>query len=182
MAKGKERAVISSEELEAAIERLKARFPYQFAKKPNGGFFIDPGWLPIVERLCEDVDNVLRREAKDVFRWEQIKEKFGSLRAYWHGGPVSVDVSMPDGTRLRFKNRSRPPRAIDAETAERIEALVRQAEFDSSKTCSWCGAAGKPGAVGHWIVTACARCKAREARCFARDEGESRTSNNRLGN
>ncbi|MHC4237810.1 MAG: hypothetical protein ACYSSM_06120 [Planctomycetota bacterium] len=85
------------------------------------------GWLKIINEMKE------LAEPYDV-KWLQIKEKFGTLRAYF---------SCP------------PP------YCELVEDIVREAEMLSSITCIVCG---KPGALskvgGHWILTLCGECEA----------------------
>lgn len=86
-----------------------------------------PGWTDLVEALNELLDI----EAGDDFRFTQVKEKFGSLRCYWHGDD-------PSG---------------------RIDQLVEAAEEISASMCETCGATGKVrqtrGAGFGWIHVAC---------------------------
>ncbi|RYI35371.1 MAG: hypothetical protein EON48_01060 [Acetobacteraceae bacterium] len=72
-------------------QALVAKFPYQF---PKGGFYfaIGDGWADLLAEMCRRVDVVLEEEWKDgeSFRWTDIKEKFGSLRAS-NTGPEDVE-------------------------------------------------------------------------------------------
>ena len=66
--------------------------------------------------------------------WAQIKEKFGTLRAYF---------SCP------------------TEYYELVEDIVREAEMLSSITCIECGEPGALSKAGrYWILTLCGECEA----------------------
>lgn len=73
----------------------------------------DAGWLPIVAKLCTDIQNHIVSEGLCQTRAVQIKEKFGALRFY-------VDVSN-----------------------DHIEDLIDLAEHASASICEVCGEAGK---------------------------------------
>jgi len=66
-------------------DKLIQQYPEQF--KNLAWIECDDGWFNILSRLCYIVDNHLVRKEKlneplDLFCWQQIKEKFGGLRAY----------------------------------------------------------------------------------------------------
>ena len=85
------------------------------------------GWLKIINEMKE------LAEPYDV-KWLQIKEKFGTLRAYFDCKP---------------------------EYYELVQDIIAEAEMLSSITCIVCS---KPGALskasGHWILTLCGECEA----------------------
>ena len=88
------------------------------------------GWKDIINEMKE------LAEPYDV-KWLQIKEKFGTLRAYF---------SCP------------------TEYYELVQDIVIEAEMLSSITCIICS---KPGALnkagGLWILTLCGECEANRA-------------------
>jgi hypothetical protein len=109
-------------------QRMKERFPEMFAQ-PYGGFAVGPGWWPIIESLCGNIQHYLNSKNKDsevvpqiVVR--QIKEKFGGLRFYYDGGDDTID------------------------------GMVRMAESWASNVCEECSKPGK-SRNGGWIKTLC---------------------------
>ena len=64
------------------MKAIVDRYPYQFAT-PTFQFAVGDGWAELMAEMCRRVDVVLDEEWKDgaSFRWTDIKEKFGSLRA-----------------------------------------------------------------------------------------------------
>lgn len=104
-------------------QRLKARWPHRLACEMSCG----PGWSDIIEAVNELID----QEGVDPIVFTQIKEKYGSLRQYWHG----VD---PVG---------------------RIDALVDAAEEISEGVCETCGKPSKMrqsgGGPGGYVHSAC---------------------------
>ncbi len=161
--------LMSKSEFEAHVARLKERYAYQF-QGPNAGHYIEPGWLGLVTRLCEAVDEALTPAMCKDFHWSQIKEKFGTLRVYWQDGPVSIDFFGEDG-HARIEAETKADTGIDQATSGRLQALVHEAEVQSAKTCLFCGAAGTLRRGRGWIVTACDGCD-RSRRTFS-DEDES---------
>ena len=120
-----------SEDYEAFAKRMEEKYPKMFAGK-YGGFAVGPGWWPIIESLCANIQSHTdwwnkNREARPVIEQvvvEQIKEKFGGLRFYYQGGD------------------------------DQISGMVRMAESWASHACEECGAPGTLGGKG-WIRTLC---------------------------
>jgi hypothetical protein len=67
----------------------------------------------------------------------QVKEKFGSLWYYFAAGEL----------------------AYDDPTRQRLDALVREAEERSQRTCELCGADAVLSRRGGWYKTLCAACR-----------------------
>jgi len=86
------------------------------------------GWEKIISDMEEETKNC------DV-KWTQIKEKFGTLRAYHV-------TSIGD--------------------YEKVEAAVKKAEALSAKTCIICSEPGKI-VYGGWALTLCGECEANRA-------------------
>lgn len=117
-----------SEEYKIFAKRMEEAYPKMFSN-PYGGFAVGPGWWPILETLCANIQQHLNwknRESEIVPQVvvEQIKEKFGGLRFYYQGGD------------------------------EQIHGMVRMAEAWADKSCEDCGAPGKRRSGG-WIRTLC---------------------------
>lgn len=123
-------------------EKITNAFPKMFSK-PYGGFAVGPGWWPIIESLCRNIQEYIdnRERTREVLlknnpynikipdaipqvEVAQIKEKFGGLRFYYNGGD------------------------------EYIDGMVRMAESWAGNTCEECGVLGKLR-MGGWIRTLC---------------------------
>ncbi len=114
-------------------KRMEERFPKMFSQ-PYGGFAVGPGWWPIIESLCANIQSRIdwwnqNRETRPVIEQvvvEQIKEKFGGLRFYYQGGD------------------------------DEIHGMVRMAEAWADHSCEECGSPGKRRGGG-WVKTLCDR-------------------------
>lgn len=101
---------------------LVEKFPKLFADRYKSaqetcmcwGFECDSGWYNLIYSLCMCIQHYLdyKPEVSQVVV-DQVKEKYGGLRFYFHGGD------------------------------EYIEGLVRMAEYLSESTCEICGNSGK---------------------------------------
>jgi hypothetical protein len=90
----------------------------------------EEGWRDLLERMCERMETALREG--ETIRIVQIKEKFASLRCYWHRGNVS------------------------AETTAKIMEAIALAEARSACTCERCGAEGRLYNKDGFYMTRCA--------------------------
>ena len=109
-------------------QRMKERFPNMFSQ-PYGGFTVGPGWWPIIESLCGNIQHHIdwknkKSEVVAQVTVNQIKEKFGGLRFYYSGGDDTID------------------------------GMVRMAESWASNACEECGVPGQSRSGG-WIKTLC---------------------------
>lgn len=129
------------ERYEEFSHKMEEKYPLMFKRSKYGGFAIDEGWWHIVETLCNNIHNHIQwkrncrsnqlrdmragkfisneliPEVKHIVV-QQIKEKFGGLRFYYHGGD------------------------------EYVHGLVSMAESISLHTCEMCGNVGKPRGGG----------------------------------
>ena len=121
----------TEEQYEEFAKKMETQFPKMFAN-PYGGFAVGPGWWPIIESLCANIQSHTdwwnkNRETRPVVEQvevNQIKEKFGGLRFYYSGGD---DV---------------------------VSGIERMAESMSAVMCETCGAPGR-SRRGGWIQTLC---------------------------
>ena len=44
------------------------------------GIQVGVGWLPIIDELCSKIQQLIDNKSIDSFQFEEIKEKYGSLR------------------------------------------------------------------------------------------------------
>lgn len=120
-----------SQDYETFVKRLEETYPKMFAN-PYGGVAVGPGWWPIIESLCANIQshtdwwnkNHKKHPIVEQVVVEQIKEKFGGLRFYYQGGD------------------------------ETVAGMVRMAESWASHSCEECGNAGQ-SRTGGWIKTLC---------------------------
>ena len=90
----------------------------------------EDGWFDIFYRMCLDIEKAIESSPEDKdFRFTQIKEKFGTLRAYYSG----------------------------ATEESGIDDIIMKAEDWSDSVCELCGMDGKIRDVGHWYKTLCDR-------------------------
>lgn len=132
----------SEKEYDTFAKHMEQIFPKMFSGQ-YGGFCIGPGWWPIIETLCTQIqnhidwknetrerllkDNPYNHVVPDAVEQvvvEQIKEKFGGLRFYFKGGD------------------------------EAVYGMVTIAEAWASKTCEECGNPGKTR-PGGWVKVLC---------------------------
>lgn len=90
------------------------------------GCCVGDGWYDLIYKLCSDIKTL---NPPENFKWTQIKEKFGGLRAYW------VGATTP------------------------ISQLVDEAERDSYTICEDCGSKENVTSEGGWIRTLCKKCR-----------------------
>jgi hypothetical protein len=135
---------------DSTLRELTTRYPRQFEALPALMFGPEPGWLPIVSRLCEQIDARLGEEHRRNFRWMQIHSRSGVLRLCWRlGAWANLPVERPQesgavlvGSRVRL--------AVPAKLYVAIHELVIAAESESLTTCEICGEAGWPRKRGSW--------------------------------
>ena len=90
------------------------------------GFECEDGWYNLLDVLCASIQNhVDRTKNIEQVVAVQVKEKFGTLRFYYHGGDDYVD------------------------------AIVNFAENLSGRTCEVCGAPGSVNDDGGWLRSRC---------------------------
>jgi hypothetical protein len=91
------------------------------------GFECDSGWFDIIDILCHEIQHHIDWKYKDLPDEEreliqvvadQVKEKYGTLRFYYHGGD------------------------------EAVEGMVSMAESMTHRTCENCGCPGEPRGGG----------------------------------
>ena len=98
----------------------------------NEGISCGDGWFDLIWNLCERIEKILYQKGNEKleknFTVVQVKEKFGSLRFYIHGGN------------------------------KLIWDIVFEAEKEASNTCEKCGRLGKLDTRFGWYLTLCKEC------------------------
>jgi len=111
----------------------------------HGGISVGDGWIPLLEELFAFCQFHHDNNGYPQLVADQIKEKFGTLRFYYHFDDCTSETSK---WAKKFGGR----------TAEYLEGACAFAESMSSKVCESCG---KPGRLTgkHWKVTTCEECE-----------------------
>lgn len=128
------------------------------------------GWFTILKNLCGYIENIkesrtLGLKLRDEFKTEenhgfmefgcpniifdQIKEKYGTLRVYWHFDEIENYEEI--------KSKLSNPEDLDktlSRYSDRIENAIEFGEYLSSITCEITGKPGKLYTEG-WCVTLC---------------------------
>lgn len=106
---------------------LRNRHPDQFAELID--VEIPLGWFPLFGELCDRLHISLEPEQRSCFRWLQVKEKFGELRAYY---AYSLD-----------------------ELPVAVSRLIDEYERRSVVTCIACGKLGARVSLDGWTYVMC---------------------------
>lgn len=144
---------------------LETRYPFMARNEETANQFknmyqqfgceIDNGWYSLLNSLCEEIMQVYNKHAcqPDIIV-DQVKEKFGSLRFYYHfyGRPVQIHAFDAVGG---FSSRLYPAgNAVHKE----IASIVRKWENESLTVCEKCGAHGVLRTELQWICVLCDDC------------------------
>ena len=116
---------------------IKTRYP--LFGKDDLGTEVGAGWWPLLEETFAELTKILEQWPGVLFRVDQIKEKFGGLRFYYHtrraNGSTITDEALEDVRKL-------------------LDAVVMQAEGKASQTCEICGEPGERRSLS-WLKTLC---------------------------
>lgn len=120
-----------------------------------GAFGLDcgSGWYQLIRDMCTEITAAYEAEGRPVdIVVDQVKEKFGTLRFYYHpeDQPITVHAfdSLPDGRSLRARPGGTGIRRKVAEIVAKYEEM-------SGHVCEVCGASGKLRTDLQWILTLC---------------------------
>ena len=137
----------------AMINDLERRYAHQLERPPHWlGMSIWDGWIPIVRALFERIDRELTPFELRRFRWSQIKQKWGQLRAYYHlDGQLArqhIDVMTPTDLIHVVSGRDDP-------LSTKVDEFIRNAAKQAADSCEMCGAPGKVVNCKGWVVVTC---------------------------
>jgi hypothetical protein len=144
------------------IESLCLEFPRIFkGSPPRGGFFTRRGWDDVVRTLFRDLDLLLDDRQAAIFRFEQIKEKFGGLRVYYSiagSSELVIDILSEHG---RASARI-PPRSPDDFPSQAVDDAISRAVDAAARTCDSCGRPGKLADRQGWLRVCCEDCASKK--------------------
>lgn len=134
------------------------------------GFSCGDGWYTIIEDLSFKITQIDKNKRVVA---DQVKEKFGGLRFYFHIEGKTRKTTKWDNLKYRIKNRIfyhtyplsryvrdgwlKIRRFFYKTLYEKVSEIVDEAEYKSFKTCEACGCEGK-GRSGGWVVVRCDKC------------------------
>ena len=121
---------------------LVEKYPKIFINRYKGpmesclyfGFEHNDGWFWLIDQLCNsiqgyiDMNNKWNTDKISQVVADQVKEKYGILNFYCHGGN------------------------------DQIDGMISLAETMSSNTCEFCGSTENVGKTNGWIYTICKDC------------------------
>lgn len=129
------------------------------------------GWYKLLDEIGQKLTDI---DAEKYVVADQVKEKFGGLRFYYHTEnlPFSIFDWIPLNHYLRKfwyhkyirwirKHFTRIRRFFYKSLYEKIDDIIDTAENKSYVTCEICGEAGKTTGSG-WLKTLCNGCNWRE--------------------
>jgi len=130
------------------------------------GCAVGEGWYSILRGLCLDVTKAYKAVDKPIdLVISQVKEKFGSLRFYYH--PVGHDPGIHAFDFLGSGTLRISPGKTDLHS--KISEIVSKWEDLSGSTCESCGASGELRKDLGWVKTYCDSCY---AEVISKKEGE----------
>lgn len=106
------------------------------------------GWYNLIWKMCEKLEQLNIKS----FRFTQIKEKFGTLRAYY-----DYDLPKRKFRGLKAKERRKVKRTWKIWNYQ-IDQIICEAEEKSAITCSSCGNPGKRIGKSSWSSIICEKC------------------------
>lgn len=116
------------------------------------------GWYQLLYDMCKEISEVLETAEKPVhIAVDEIKEKYGALRFYYHfedakPEPLAVDF-IGSGSTRKMPGRD--------DVYKKISEIVQKYEDKSEEVCEACGCEGTLRTDLQWIQTLCDTCYSR---------------------
>ena len=128
-----------------SLEEQRTRDSYIGDSYETFGIECNDGWFNLIWNLCQEIVDCYKEEERelDIFV-DQVKEKYGGLRFYYHIDSEGTNNISPN----------------EAGFSERIEEIVSRYEEDSENVCEECGAEGRLRNDRPYILTLCDACAA----------------------
>ena len=134
------------------------------------GFGCGDGWYKIIDNLCQDIDALIGNKNIIVVA-DQVKEKFGGLRFYYHTDytPSYFNKICNDIRNFAYNHKygvgynkiCRFRKIFFRSTIEKISDAIINTESKSYITCEDCGDPGKTRGKA-WVKTLCNECFKKE--------------------
>lgn len=118
------------------------------------------GWYDLLDAICSKIQAAYDEHGVDPdIVIDQIKEKWGTLRYYYHFGDDDPGIHAFDcvgGESIRFR-----PRKEGNTIQEKIAEIVAWGESKSAEICEECGKPGRRRDNRMYILTLCDDCDAK---------------------
>lgn len=112
------------------------------------------GWYDVIYKLCAEITEVYKKHNQPVdIVIEQVKEKYGTLRFYYHHEKKDKGINAAD-----FSGESTQFSSKDSELYREISDIVDKWEKKSGEICEECGEPGVLRDDLSWILTLCDDC------------------------
>lgn len=119
------------------------------------GYECGDGWYELLRGLCGQIVSAYEEAGQPVdIVIDQIKEKFGTLRFYYHFGDQDPGISAIDFLGVGSLRISRG----DTPLCGKIAGIVAKWEDKSATVCEKCGRPGQLRKDRPWIRTLCDSC------------------------
>ena len=157
-------------------QKLAEKYPFMrhqhtLAQQEAQGFIYDlysafgcecsDGWYDLLDHLCEEIAQAYEAAGVPVnIVVDQVKEKYGTLRFYYHFSRQTPSIQTVEQGTIRLKQD-------DSTLYQHMDAIVSKWEARSGSVCEMCGNAGEPRTDLLWILTLCDQCyqKQKTRRC-----------------
>ena len=119
------------------------------------GYECSDGWYELLRSLCSEIVSAYEEVGQPVdIVIDQIKEKFGTLRFYYHFKGQKPGIETIDLLGMGSLRISKG----DTPLCSKIAAIVTKWEDKSTTVCEKCGKPGKLRKDRPWIRTLCDDC------------------------
>ena len=112
------------------------------------------GWYDLIENLCKEL-TAISNEYDIAIIADQVKEKFGTLRFYYH---TTIGKSWTQTTNEECVAVEKTIKALD-HVHVLIKEIVCKYEDFSGLVCETCGSTINVETTGRWISTLCKTCR-----------------------
>ena len=133
-------------ELQDQIYKVYLKDPYpELCANVRCGISIGTGWIELFAEACAEIDALVKANPGFHVRFEQVKEKFGGLRAYTRSWSDGAPLNQYDEQTLLEEHVT---------LRDQVFAIIQKAEGKADVTCETCG---EPGEIrtGGWMHVAC---------------------------
>ncbi len=117
------------------------------------GLDIGDGWYQLIKDMCEEIAAAYEAEGAAVdLVVDQVKEKFGTLRFYYHHEGQNVAIHAFDCLSGGLSLGIRP---VSSDLHQKVAQIIDNYEEKSAHICEVCGEPGSLRTDLEWVLTLC---------------------------